>query len=198
MKIISIFSILTVTCVLFTARNISAQTTLSVVATDSKVMWTGTKVVGFHQGIVKIKEGKVMVKDNKLTGGHFVIDMTTITCSDIPESDPVPKRRLENHLKDADFFNVAKFPTARFEITEVRTHPDNPARYLVLGDLTIKETTKRWKVEVTPTTQTDNLFICQADLRFDRQLFGVSYKGLKDELVHDEVRLNIIIKAKPI
>ncbi|MBX2968806.1 MAG: YceI family protein [Cyclobacteriaceae bacterium] len=198
MKDITMFSILTAICLLIGTSNTSAQATLNVVTSDSKVMWTGTKVVGFHQGIVKIKEGKVTVKDNKLTGGHFVIDMTTITCTDIPESDPVPKRRLENHLKDADFFNVAKFPTARFEITEVRTHPDNPARYLVLGNLTIKETTKRWKIEVTPTTQTDNLFIGQADLRFDRQLFGVSYKGLKDELVHDEVRLNIIIKAKPI
>ncbi|MBX2961430.1 MAG: YceI family protein [Cyclobacteriaceae bacterium] len=196
MKGITMFSILTVMCLLIGTTNTSAQATLNVVTSDSKVMWTGTKVVGFHQGIVKIKEGKVTVKDNKLTGGHFVIDMTTITCTDIPESDPVPKRRLENHLKDADFFNVAKFPTARFEITEVRAHPDNPARYLVLGNLTIKETTKRWKVEVTPTTQTDNLFIGQADLRFDRQLFGVSYTGLKDELVHDEVRLNIIIKAR--
>lgn len=176
----------------------SAQATLNVVTSDSKVMWTGTKVVGFHQGTVKIKEGMVTVKDNKLTGGHFVIDMTSITCTDIPESDPVPKRRLENHLKDVDFFNVAKFPIARFEITEVRKHPDNPARYLVLGNLTIKGITRPWKVEVTPSTQTNHLFIGQADLRFDRQLFGVSYKGLKDELVHDEVRLNIIIKAKPI
>lgn len=196
MKDINLFSFLLMMCVLVGTNTASAQTTLNVVTSDSKVMWTGTKITGYHQGVVKIKEGKVTVKDNKLTGGYFVIDMTTITCTDIPESDAVPKRRLENHLMSAEFFNVAKFPTARFEITEVRAHPDNPARYLVLGNLTIKETTKRWKVEVTPTTQTDNLFIGQADLKFDRQLFGVSYTGLKDELVHDEVRLNIIIKAK--
>jgi hypothetical protein len=178
------------------AVNTFAQTELSVITSDSKVTWTGTKVIGLHQGIVKIKSGKVKMKDQKLVGGYFIINMTTITCTDIPDSDPIPKKKLENHLKGEDFFDVAKHPTAKFEIDEVRTHPDNPAKILVLGNLTIKGITKRWKIEVEPTTQTDKLFIAQADLRFDRQQFGVAYKGLKDELVHDIVRLNIVLKAK--
>ncbi len=173
-----------------------AQITLNVVTTDSKVTWTGTKVIGFHQGIVKVKEGKVMMKDNKLTGGYVVMDMNTITCTDIPDTDPIPKKKLENHLKDKDFFDVAKFSTAKFEIAEVRPHPDNPARYLVVGNLTIKGITKRWKAEVDPSTQTDKLFVALADIRFDRQQFGVAYKGFKDELVHDMVKLNIVLKAK--
>lgn len=178
------------------AFNTVAQTELSVITSESKVMWTGTKVVGLHQGIVKIKSGKVKMKDQKLVGGHFIIDMTTIVCTDIPDSDPIPKKKLESHLKGEDFFDVTKHPTAKFEIDEVRTHPDNPAKMLVLGNLTIKGITKRWKIEVEPTTQTDKLFIAQADLRFDRQQFGVAYKGLKDELVHDIVRLNIVLKAR--
>lgn len=173
-----------------------SQTELDVVAGDSKVQWTGTKVIGLHQGLVSIKEGKVKMKNHKLVGGYFIIDMTTIVCTDIPDSDPIPKKKLENHLKGEDFFDVAKYPTAKFEIDEVRTHPDNTAKILVLGNLTIKGITKRWKIEVEPTTQTDRLFIAQADLRFDRQQFGVSYKGLKDELVHDMVRLNIVLKAR--
>ena len=173
-----------------------AQTELNVVTIDSKVFWTGTKVVGYHQGTVKVKEGKVKMINNKLTDGYFIIDMTTINCTDIPAEDAEPKRKLEHHLMSADFFDVKKFPVARFDIDEVRTHPDNPARYLIVGDLTIKGVTKRWKLEAEPTTQTDKLFISQASLRFDRQQFGVSYKGIKDELVHDIVRLDIIIKAK--
>lgn len=173
-----------------------AQTELTVLTSESTVRWTGTKVVGLHQGLVAIKEGKIKLKDQKLAGGYVIIDMTTITCTDIPDTDPIPKRNLETHLKAEDFFDVVNYPTAKFEILEVRTHPDNPARNLVLGNLTIKGITKRWKVEVEPTTQSDRLFIAQADLRFDRQVFGVAYKGLKDELVHDMVRLNIIVKAK--
>lgn len=181
---------------IFLAASAIAQTTLNVLTTDSKVTWTGTKVVGYHQGTIIIREGKITLKDQRLTGGYFVIDMNTITCTDIPDTDPIPKKRLENHLKGADFFNVAEFPTAKFEIAEVLTHPDNPAKYLVRGNLSVKGITKGWKVEVEPITQTENLFIAQADLRFDRQQFGVSYKGFADELVHDMVRLNIILKAR--
>lgn len=173
-----------------------SQTQLNVVTVDSKVMWTGTKVVGFHQGLVKMKSGFVLIKDQRLTRGEFVIDMNSITCTDIPDSDLVPKRKLENHLKGEDFFDVARFPTASFKIVEVREHPDNPVKYLVLGDLTIKGITKRWKIEVEPTTQTDKLFIAQAEIRFDRQQFGVSYAGIRDELVHDIVRLNVLLKAR--
>lgn len=179
-----------------TALDIQAQTTLNVVPVDSKVMWTGTKVVGYHQGTVKIKEGKVMMKGKKLAGGSFVIDMNTITCTDIPASEPVPKKKLEDHLKAPDFFDVQKFPTAKFEIMEVRVHPDNPAKCLALGNLTIKGVTKTWKVEIEPTTQTDKLFVALATIRFDRQQFGVAYKGLADELVHDMVKLDIVVKAK--
>lgn len=177
------------------AGTVQAQT-LKVVSSDSKVVWTGTKVVGYHQGTVALKEGTVILKNQKLAGGYFIIDMATITCTDIPASDPVPKKKLEEHLKTTEFFDVARYPTAKFEIAEVRTHPDNPAKYLVVGNLTIKGITKHWKIEVEPTTQTDKLFIAQADMRFDRQQFGVAYKGLRDELVHDMVKLNIVIKAK--
>lgn len=173
-----------------------SQTRLNVVAGDSKVMWTGTKLVGFHHGLVKIKSGFVQVKDQRLTGGEFVIDMNSITSTDIPDSDMTPKRKLENHLKAEDFFDVARFPTASFKIAEVRVHPDNPVKYLVVGNLTIKGITKRWKIEVEPSTQTDKLFIAQAEIRFDRQQFGVAYAGIKDELVHDIVRLNVLMKAR--
>ena len=77
-----------------------------------------------------------------------------------------------------------------------RSYPDQPAKYFVLGDLTIKGITNQLKIEIEPSTQSDKLFIAQADIRFDRQMWGVAYKGLKDELVHDEVKLNVIIKAR--
>ncbi|MCK6616903.1 MAG: YceI family protein [Cyclobacteriaceae bacterium] len=175
--------------------NTLAQT-LPLSTNESKIIWTGTKLTGYHQGVVNIKEGNVVMKENRLAGGYVVVDMNTIVCTDIPASDPIPKRKLEDHLKDADFFNVVKFPAARFVITEVRPHPANPARYLVYGNLTIKQTTRLVTAAVTPTIQSDQQFIGEADLRFNRQLFGVSYKGIKDELVHDEVQLRILIKTK--
>ncbi len=163
---------------------------------ESKIIWTGTKLTGYHQGVVTIKEGNVVIKENRLAGGYVVVNMNSIVCTDIPSSDPIPKQKLEDHLKDVDFFNVAKFPFARFEITEVRPHPANPARYLVSGTLTIKQTTRLVTAIVTPTIQSNKQFIGEAHLQFDRQQFGVSYKGIKDELIHDEVKLRVLIKTK--
>jgi polyisoprenoid-binding protein YceI len=175
---------------------VAAQSVQLPVSTmDSKIIWTGTKVVGYHQGTLKVKEGFVKLQNQKLIGGYFIIDMTSIVNTDIPETDPIPKMKLESHLKSEDFFDVSRYPAAKFEIKEVRQHSD-PSKYIVIGDLTIKGITKSLKIEIEPSTQSDKLFIAQADIRFDRQMWGVAYKGLKDELVHDEVKLNVIIKAR--
>lgn len=174
----------------------TSQVKLKALPDQSKIVWTGTKLVGYHQGTVQLKEGSVTLQNQKLTGGYFVIDLTTITCTDIPDTDPIPKKKIENHLKGSDFFDVARYPVARFEIKEIRPHPDNPAKYLSVGELTIKGITKRLKVVIEPSSQTDKVFIAQADIRFNRQDWGVAYKGVKDELVHDEVKLNVFIKAR--
>jgi len=169
---------------------------LPVSTTDSKIIWTGTKVVGYHQGSIKLKEGFVKLQNQKLIGGYFIIDMRSIVSTDIPDTDSIPKMKLESHLKSEDFFDVRQYSVAKFEIKEIRSYPDQPAKYFVLGDLTIKGITNQLKIEIEPSTQSDKLFIAQADIRFDRQMWGVAYKGLKDELVHDEVKLNVIIKAR--
>ncbi|MBK8290152.1 MAG: YceI family protein [Flammeovirgaceae bacterium] len=169
---------------------------LPVSTTDSKIIWTGTKVVGYHQGTIKLKEGFVKLQNQKLIGGYFIIDMRSIVSTDIPDTDSIPKMKLESHLKSEDFFDVRQYSVAKFEIKEIRSYPDQPAKYFVLGDLTIKGITNQLKIEIEPSTQSDKLFIAQADIRFDRQMWGVAYKGLKDELVHDEVKLNVIIKAR--
>ena len=41
---------------------------LPVSTTDSKIIWTGTKVVGYHQGTIKLKEGFVKLQNQKLIG----------------------------------------------------------------------------------------------------------------------------------
>ncbi|EGF93007.1 yceI-like domain protein [Asticcacaulis biprosthecium C19] len=54
---------------------------------------------------------------------------------------------LDNHLKSADFFDAAKFPTATFKSTAVQTTSDKTAT--VTGDLTIHGVTKPVTLDVT-------------------------------------------------
>ena len=171
-------------------------TELMVVTDESRIIWTGTKIMGYHQGTVQIREGKLLMNNQRLAGGSFIIDLSTINCTDIPASDPIPKRNLENHLKDPDFFDTKRFPTASFTFTEISPDAENQAKYQAYGNLTIKGITRKIKIEVEVASQSDKIFIGQTDMRFNRQLWGVAYSGLKDELVHDEIKLKVFVKAE--
>ena len=86
------------------------------VKTDqSKVVWKGYKVTGEHEGTVDLKAGTLTFEGNKLTGGNFVIDMTTIGATDLEGEWKV---KLDGHLKSNDFFGVEQHPTATFKITK--------------------------------------------------------------------------------
>lgn len=191
MKILSFF-LLAFTAELFQVGSKELNVSLN----DSVIVWTGTKVWGKHQGVVRISEGKVSMKDRQLDGGYFVIDMNSIECTDIPDDEPVPKKRLENHLKDPDFFDVSRHPTAKFVITRVRPSPNDENTLIATGDLTIKNSTRPIDVEIKTEKQTNDLFIGRADIRFNRQHWGVAFKGIGDEMVHDQVTLNVFIKAE--
>ena len=53
----------------------------------------------------------------------------------------------DKHLRGEDFFDVAKFPTARFVSTSFEDHGDGTAT--LKGDLTIKEVTRPVTIAVT-------------------------------------------------
>src|SRR5690606_4250602 len=70
-------------------------------ATASKVVWTGTKVTGSHTGTVDIKSGALTVDGDKVTGGNFVLDVASISSTDL---EGEWKEKLDGHLKADDFF----------------------------------------------------------------------------------------------
>ena len=55
--------------------------------------------------------------------------------------------RFDEHLRSADFFDAAKYPTITFKSTKVEAAGDNKLR--VIGDLTIKGVTKPAVLDVT-------------------------------------------------
>uniref|UniRef100_UPI002639F92D YceI family protein n=1 Tax=uncultured Muriicola sp. TaxID=1583102 RepID=UPI002639F92D len=112
--------------------------TLTIDTKASEIWWKGTKMFGVksHSGIIQIKSGFIEVKDEKLLGGSFYVDMNTIEVTDIPAHDPIPKRGLENHLKDRDFFDVKRHPEAHLRITSVKPFTEQNLEFT--GQLTIR------------------------------------------------------------
>ena len=77
LKIATVF-VLAVSFMSFTAL-----TEKTVNVKDSKVTWKGYKVTGEHEGTINLKSGTLMFDGDNLTGGKFVMDMTSINTTDL-------------------------------------------------------------------------------------------------------------------
>ena len=152
---------------------------------ESTVTWKAYKVTGSHAGIVNLKEGTLIFDEGKLTGGEFVVDMTSlITTDDLGDM----KAKLEGHLKSDDFFGIATHPTASLVFTNVEASGKNS--YEVKGDLTIKGITKviSFDVSVYGSKATATLKVDRAeyDVRYGS---GSFFENLGDKTIYDEFDL---------
>ena len=165
---------------------------------NSNVQWTGYKVTGQHSGVVNIKSGSLLYDDKGFfSGGSFEMDMTTIKVLDI-QGDMAGK--LEGHLKSDDFFGSANHPTAKFVITKVVPR-GKPGEYKIVGNLTIKSTTKEVKFDALLTEAAGGKIVATGDIKIDRSDFDVRYgsgsyfDGLGDKTIYDEFDLKVKLTA---
>ena len=170
-------------------------TSYNVDTTQSKVVWTGRKVTGEHTGTIQIKEGNLEVDGSKLQGGSFVIDMNSITNSDL---EGEYKGKLEGHLKSDDFFGVATHPTAQFVITMAKAKKDG--QYDITGDLTIKNITHEITFPATVKVE-DTQVTADAKITIDRSKYDVRYgsgsffDNLGDKTIYDDFDLQVNLIA---
>lgn len=167
----------------------------------TKVEWVGKKVAGPHNGFVKVKQGNVQVKDNVIVSGKIVIDMTSITNTDLTDAEY--NKKLVEHLKSKDFFDVASHPEARLTILSSK----KTAKGLdVVAELTIKDMSQPLTFTATDVKTTGNTFTAKSTISVDRTKYGVVYnagkgdqsvmKKLGDKLIYDEFTLNVTLSAK--
>jgi polyisoprenoid-binding protein YceI len=101
-------------------------------------------------------------------------------------------RSLDEHLRSADFFNVAEFPRMTFKAADVKFIGDNPAE--IAGELTLLGVTKPLTLKVERWVCKDNPFnkkpMCggNASGALKRSDFGMKYAL---PAVSDEVRLTV-------
>lgn len=156
----------------------------------SVVLWKGFKPTGSHHGTVKLASGTMVFADGAISG-EFVIDMNTIT-----DADGLTK--LDAHLKDADFFDVAKYPTSKFviissEMKEGKMH--------VTGNLTIKDVTKSITIPATVSEVEGVTTFKSETFELNRVDFNVKYgsksifANLKDKFINDNMEMSFEVKS---
>ena len=185
--------------ILVTAGHSSAQIRhYNVDIEESELIWKAKKVGGKHEGLVSIKSGYLIMSDNKLKGGQFIVDMTTIKCTDLRNENS--NSNLVTHLNSDDFFSVANYSTAEFKITTVISQWAN--NYQIIGKITIKNITKdiTFLAEVNPI---EDKISATATISVDRTEFdihhrsGKFFKNLGDNAINDIFEIEISLLAYP-
>ena len=163
----------------------------------SVLNWKGSKPTGTHNGTVALKSGSLEMKNEKLAGGVFVVDLSSIKCLDLAGTNGAGK--LEGHLKGEDFFDVAKYPTSTFTITKVKNNGDKLA---VTGNLQIKDVTKSITIPAMISTENGVTTFKSEVFNINRTDFNVKYgsksffDNLKDKFIDDMMEMSFVVKTK--
>ncbi len=183
--------------VLLIGLSFTGMETSAIDLTKSSVEWSGKKVTGSHMGTIQLQSGELEMSEGVLTGGKFVIDMNSIKCTDLQGGGAA---KLEGHLKSEDFFGVKLYPTATFQITKVSSR-GMEGDYKIVGDLTIKETTKEIKFNAQVENMKGDTKV-RADITIDRTDFDVRYgsgsffDNLGDKTIYDDFDLSVMLVVK--
>jgi polyisoprenoid-binding protein YceI len=159
----------------------------------STLKWTGKKVGGEHYGNIQIKEGSFEIKDKNISSGSFIIDMTSLSNTDLKDANYNAK--LVGHLKSDDFFGVENYPTAVLKITEASAFKSGKAK--VKANLTLKGKTNPVEFDVK---QEGNTFT--TNITIDRSKYDVKYgsssffEGLGDKVIYDDFTLEVSLVTK--
>jgi polyisoprenoid-binding protein YceI len=136
------------------------------------------------------KEGSISFDKVAKTGkAEITIDMTSINTGTGP---------FDGHLKSADFFDVANFPSAKFVGTGFKFEGDKVTE--VSGELTMRGKTNPVTLKSSSfgcyTNQRISREVCGGDFEatIQRSLWGVSF-GVANNAIPDNVKLQIQVEA---
>ena len=180
--------------------------TYTVDVAASNLEWRGWKIIkaSEHKGTISLKEGQLSVENGKLVAGSFTIDMNSIKNTDL--TDTGYQKKLVGHLRAEDFFNVAKFPTGKFEIVSVAEKASEGYTHELSGNLTLRDSTRKItfpaniKVEGNTVTANGKATINRLDwgVNYDSKnlsLAEAAQKKVKDGIVNNEMDITISLKA---
>jgi polyisoprenoid-binding protein YceI len=186
-----------------TSAQASAKSSFTVDAATSQVLWSGRNMNSIHTGALKIKEGRIELGGSESVKGTIVIDMNSITDTDL--TDPAWNKMLVTHLKSEDFFETAVYPTATITLKNGKRMAEdgcgNP-NFMVTADVSIKAVTREITFPTSIMVDEDGTLKAHAHFDFDRTLWNVKYgswkffKLLGKHLVDDVISLNLKLAAR--
>ena len=164
----------------------AAAKTLALDTSTSKLEFVGAKVTGDHRGTFQQYSGNLVLNpDGSVSTLAVEVQMASLA---------IEPEKLLGHLKSADFFEVERFPTARFSLNKVTAQPgENGATHVVGGELELHGVRKQIEFPAT-VTFADGEVSANALFNINRKDFGIVYPGKPDDLIRDEVLLDLKLR----
>jgi polyisoprenoid-binding protein YceI len=155
---------------------------------NSKVLFTGSKVTGKHDGGFNQFSGTIDLVNGKVEDSSVRVDIET--SSVFSDDDGLTK-----HLQTGDFFEVEKFPKASFASTKiVRDESKGANSYTVTGDLELRGAKKAVTFPATIVVSPSEVKV-DSEFAINRKDFGIVYGGKADDLIRDDVVIKLDLKA---
>jgi polyisoprenoid-binding protein YceI len=148
-----------------------------------KVGFVGRKVTGQHEGKFQKFTGTLDLDAAAPEKSKIALD---IDLASAKTDDP----KLDTHLASPDFFDAAKFAKATFESTEIKVGGANGATHTVTGNLDFHGAKKSLTFPVTVAVTPEKVTV-KGDFTLNRKDFGVTFPGMPDNLIKDDVTVAI-------
>ncbi|PNQ73355.1 lipid-binding protein [Hanstruepera neustonica] len=180
-----------------TAEMTAVSTKYLADAANSTIMWKGFKPTGTHTGTISIENGVLTMKGDAIESGTFLIDMNSITVTDIP-AEKEGNAKLTGHLKSDDFFHVEQYPSSAFTVTGFEM---KDGKGMLSGNLKMKDAENNITIPVTITENGDTVTLTSETFTIDRSKWNVKYGSksffddLGDKFINDEFELQITLVA---
>ncbi|AII53056.1 YceI family protein [Hymenobacter sp. APR13] len=125
--------------------------------------WTGYAEVGTYapSGTVQLRRGSFLYDGRTLRQARLEVDMRTIAQE---------QAQLAEHLRGEDFFDVAKYPMAVFELQQLS---QGQAR----GQLTLRGVTRPVQFPLTLERRPDGRLRLRGTATLDRTQFGINHNS---------------------
>ena len=181
--------------------NAEQATTLNTIQDGSFVDWRASHLGGMQPrfGKVLLKDVSFSVNNGTLANATVVMNLGSLTVESFPEgSEQIAK--LEGHLKSPDFFNTEKYPTAKFELTQLQ-EATGDFNSTITGNLTISGITKSITFNANVMTSENEVSIHSEDFSINRSDWNLTYnaegtEGVPvDYLISDDIGFTINVTA---
>jgi polyisoprenoid-binding protein YceI len=142
---------------------------------NSVIRWTGRNLFNFHSGTLRLGRGCIDVVENRLVGATIPIDMTSLQCSDLADSEM--NELLIAHLRSADFFDVETYPQATFTFIptiEIDGATAGMPNYRIQGQFTLRGHSHEIEFPALIAEKSAGRWVAQASLDLDRTLWGAN------------------------